>query len=117
LTAEQVEQLQANLVAQERIIRSRDVHAAVAVDTEFHRLFAVFLGNQEILKLMASLRDRTQRLITKVFQLNPGRMASAHAEHVAIAEAVIAGDGNTAAKLIEAHLEKGKQLLLSPRRS
>ena len=57
-----------------------------------------------------------QRVITKVFLLNHDRIDGSYAEHGAIADAVICGQGMKAAQLIEAHLEKGKQLILSRRR-
>jgi DNA-binding GntR family transcriptional regulator len=117
LTAEQVERLRGNLSAQEALRGSRRVHEGVALDTAFHLLFAEFLGNQEILRVMRQLRDKMQRVITKVLQANPGRLDSNCDEHMAIAEAVIRGDGAGAAELIEAHLERGRQLILSPRRT
>jgi DNA-binding GntR family transcriptional regulator len=115
LTAEQVQRLRANLKAQAGLQGTGRVREGVALDTQFHTLFAEFLGNQEILRVMRQLRDKMQRVITKVFQLNPGRIDLSYEEHLAVAEAVIGGDGNRAAKLIEAHLERGKQLILWPR--
>jgi DNA-binding GntR family transcriptional regulator len=115
LTAEQVERLRANLKAQ-KALPAGGVRAGVALDTEFHLLFIEFLGNQEILRVMRQLRDKMQRVITEVFQLHPARFDASYEEHLAIARAVIGGDGARAAQLIEAHLERGKQLILSPRR-
>jgi DNA-binding GntR family transcriptional regulator len=63
---------------------------------------------------MRQVREKMQRVITKVFQINPARLDNSYDEHLAIAEAVIAGDGPRAARLIEAHLARGKQLILSP---
>src|SRR5262245_41181775 len=86
LTPDQVERLRANLRAQEALRGTSCVHEGVAVDTKFHSLFAEFLGNQEILRVMRQLREKMQRVITKVFQLNPGRIDSNYGEHLAIAE-------------------------------
>ena len=116
LTAEQVGRLKANLKAQERIRGKGDVRHGVELDAEFHALFAECLGNQEILRVMVQLRERMQRVITTVFQLNPGRIDSSYDEHREIADAVIGANGAEAARLIERHLEVGKHLLLSPRR-
>jgi len=115
LTAGQVARLKANLKAQERIRGKGDVGRGVELDAAFHALFAESLGNQEILRVMVQLRERMQRVITTVFQLNPGRIDSSYDEHRAIADAVIAGNGPDAARLVEWHLEVGKQLLLTPR--
>jgi DNA-binding GntR family transcriptional regulator len=117
LTAEQKERVQANLRAQEVVRDGTDVARAVALDTEFHTLFCEFLGNGEVLRVMTQLRERIQRVITKVFQTNPGRIASSYVEHQAIADAVLRGDAARAAQLIEEHLNCGKQHLLSPRRT
>src|SRR5262245_61900280 len=115
LPAEPVSRLKANLKAQERIRGKGDVRRGVELDAGFHAFFAECLGNQQILRVMVQLRERMQRVITTVFQLNPGRIDSSYDEHRAIADAVIAGNGPDAARLVEWHLEVGKQLLLTPR--
>jgi len=115
LTREQVAALRANLAAQRRLRGSANVEEMTALDAAFHRLFAEFLGNQEVLRVIGQLRDKMQRIITKVFRLNPGRIDTSYEEHLALAEATIAGEGDRAAKLIEAHLARGKQMILSRR--
>jgi DNA-binding GntR family transcriptional regulator len=116
LRPDQIARLQTNLQEQETLIETRDVEHGVALDAAYHTLFAEFLGNAEILRIMGQLREKIHRVITKVFQINAGRMVSSLGEHQAIANAVIAGDGDLAAKLLEQHLDCGKQFLLSPRR-
>jgi DNA-binding GntR family transcriptional regulator len=115
LTAEQAGRLRANLKAQEELCGAGDVLQEVALDAEFHTLFPEFLGNREILRVMGQLREKMQRVVTQVFCLRPDRFATSYAEHQAIAEAVLAGDGSRAADLLIRHLERGKQLILSPR--
>lgn len=117
LASEQIKRLQTNLKAQAALRDADDVLRAVELDAEFHTLFCDFLGNQEILRVMAQLRERIQRVITKVFRLNRDRFAASFEEHRAIADAVIEGKADLAAQLIEQHLERGKQNLLSPRRA
>jgi DNA-binding GntR family transcriptional regulator len=114
LTPDRVSRLRANLKAQEGIRGKGEVVRAVELDAEFHTMFAEFLGNQEILRVTLQLREKMQRVITAVFNLNPGRIDSSYDEHRAIAEAVIRGDGAEAAQLTERHLEIGKRFLLSP---
>jgi DNA-binding GntR family transcriptional regulator len=114
LTPGQAEQVRANLRAQQETDPG-DIPRAVALDSAFHLLFCEFLGNQEIVRVMGQLRDKICRVITRVFQTNPGRLASSYAEHRAIAEAVQHGDGALAARRIVEHLNLGKQHLLSPR--
>lgn len=115
LSAGQRDRLQENLRAQAAVPGRDDGLRAAALDTEFHTLFCEFLGNREILKLMAQLREKIQRVITSVFRLNAGRFASSYEEHRAIADAVINGDAALAARLVAEHLEYGKNCLLSPR--
>jgi DNA-binding GntR family transcriptional regulator len=115
LSRNQGERLQQNLQAQAALRGGDDGAQAVALDAEFHTLFCEFLGNREILRVMAQLREKIQRVIRKVFQINPGRFASSYEEHRAIADAVIGGDAALAARLMEEHLEYGKKCLLSPR--
>jgi DNA-binding GntR family transcriptional regulator len=115
LNDEQIERLRANLRLQESILGRNEVRHGVAYDTEFHLLLTEFLGNQEIRRIMVQLRDRMQRIITRVFQLNPGRIDSSYREHVAIAEALIDGDGERAAQMLTTHLELGRSSILAPR--
>lgn len=117
LTAEQIGRVQANLSAHKAIVGTGNVSEGVALDTAFHMLFVEFLGNQEILRLISQLREKIERVIRKVFHLNPGRIDSSYVEHLAIADAVLAGNKSLAGKLIEDHLECGKQTILSPRRT
>jgi DNA-binding GntR family transcriptional regulator len=117
LTPAQVERVEANLKAQEANCREGDVKRGVELDADFHIMFCEFLGNREILRVMGYLRDKINRVISRVFQLNRERVYTSYLEHRGIAEAVIGGDGPLAARRIEEHLEYGKQYLLSPRRS
>jgi DNA-binding GntR family transcriptional regulator len=88
LTSAQVSRFQANLDAQKA---NCDVQRSVALDTEFHNLFCEFLGNREILRVMAQLREKVHRVIAQVFTLNASRIVSSYQEHLAIADAVIRG--------------------------
>lgn len=115
LTPAQVGRVRGNLAAQDRVRGTGDLMRGVELDAEFHMLFPEFLGNQEIIRVVRQLREKTQRVVTQVFRLCPTRLDSSYVEHDAIARAMIAGDGAKATALIVAHLELGKRLLLSPR--
>lgn len=115
LTAEQVERVRAQLAVQERHRHTAEVARAVELDAEFHIQFVEYLGNEEILRVIARLRDKMQRIVAQVFRVSPARFATSYEEHRAIAEAVIGGDGPRAAELIERHLTTGQRLLLAPR--
>lgn len=115
LTSPQIEQLRAGLRLQDAARRRNDVRNWVSLNSEFHLLFAEFLGNEEIRRISAQMRDKMQRMITRVLQLQPARIDSSYEEHVAISEAVISGDGARASQLISAHLNVGRQLIVVPR--
>jgi DNA-binding GntR family transcriptional regulator len=114
LAPSQVDLVRANLKAQQaNLAAGGDVARGVALDEEFHRLFCEFLGNQEILRVMGQLRDKTHRVIFRVFTLNADRMLQSYEEHEAIAEAVLQGEAPLASSRVEAHLRVGMKSLLS----
>jgi DNA-binding GntR family transcriptional regulator len=117
LSGDQVVRVQANLEAQRANLDVGSVERGVALDEEFHTLFCEFLGNQEILRVMAQLSDKVHRVIFQVFTLNASRMVGSYEEHRGIAEAIIEGDQALASRRVEEHLNFGKIALLSPRRS
>jgi DNA-binding GntR family transcriptional regulator len=116
LTPEQVAALEANLDAQKANLAAAGVERGVILDEEFHVLFGEFLGNREVLRVMRQLRDKIHRVIYQVFQSSRERIATSYHEHRAIADAVIQGNAELAASRLEAHLDYGKNALLSPRR-
>jgi DNA-binding GntR family transcriptional regulator len=115
LTPAQAERLRANLEAQQINCQGLDVERGVDLDTQFHMLFCDFLGNQEILRVMGQLRARMHRVISRVYCISPERAVKSCQEHRAIADAVLSGNADLAARRIEEHLEYGKLHLLSPR--
>jgi DNA-binding GntR family transcriptional regulator len=116
LSDEQACRVRANLDLQQQAAESEDISATVKLDAEFHALFCEFMGNREIVRVMARLRERIHRVITRVFGQDVSRLAVSLEEHRSIAEAVFIGNPDQAAQAIEEHLQYGKQQLLSPRR-
>jgi DNA-binding GntR family transcriptional regulator len=114
LTPEQITFVETNLAASEKAAEARDSIATTWTDAEFHLLWCQFLGNKEIVQTMQRLRDRIHRAIGRITQRNPERMPESHREHVAIAEAIISGDADRAARLAAEHLTFGKENLLQP---
>ncbi len=105
-----------NLRWQQEAAAACDIHRAVQLDADFHALFCEYFGNQEILRVMTQLRDKIHRAISRVLEQDPERLNSSYREHRAIAEAVLEGDGERAARALKEHLNYGKQFLLSPNR-
>ncbi len=113
LTKEQVRAVRGSLRSQQQAAQRADLAATIRLDGEFHALFCDFLGNGEILRVMRQLRERMMLMIGLVFRRNADRMIPNWQEHRGIAEAVIAGDAEGAVARLRAHLEYGKQMLLS----
>jgi DNA-binding GntR family transcriptional regulator len=109
----QVERLRANLRAQKECVNADDPQTLTRLDTDFHLLFCEFLDNREITRVLTHLRDKLHRVILRVMSRAEGRLATAVAEHTAIAEAVIRGKADLAAAGVRRHLEFGKQFLMS----
>lgn len=115
MTEEQIARMRMNLEAQKALVERLDGPASLQLDSEFHSLWCQFLGNREIIAAMGRLRDRLYRIISRVNARNPSRMHEGYEEHVRIADAVFAGDGDLAVRLVEEHLHSGKLCLLSLR--
>jgi DNA-binding GntR family transcriptional regulator len=113
LSASHKAQLKRNLQEQSDAARRGDEAELTLLDTDFHCLLCSFLGNVEVERVMWTLRDKLHRVILRVMRQVPGRTKTAFQEHSAIAEAVIHGKGEDAARRIEQHLEFGKKFLVS----
>ena len=85
----------------------------VAADAAFHMLLAEVLGNQSIFRIMSDLQDRIYRVIMRVFRRTPERYAASVEEHQRIADAVLAGESEKAAKLVSDHLHHGHSISLA----
>jgi DNA-binding GntR family transcriptional regulator len=116
LTREQIERWEANLRLQADNVAEPERERGVALDAEFHLLPCEFLGNEEIRRTMRQLADKMRLVIHRVFSIHPQRMIESLEEHRELVTTVVAGDGRRAAELIENHLHRGHQLLLTPRR-
>ena len=113
LTGDQVRALEANLAAHHAAAVSQDAARARELDTDFHLLLCGYLANREIRRVMERLREKLIRAISTVLQLQSQRMLESNAEHRGILAAVVAGDGEEAARRMEAHLEVGRRFLES----
>lgn len=107
------EELDENLRAQDEAVSGEvDLDAFMAADIAFHLTFVHALGNAEIERIMNHQRDRSRRVIERIYRRDSRAPVSSVAEHRAIHEAVLAGDGEAAARAVERHLDHGKRFLL-----
>ncbi len=113
LTADQVRALEENLETHHAAGVARDAARARELDTDFHLLLCGYLGNREITRVMERLREKLIRAISTVLQRQSQRMLESNAEHRGILAAVVAGDGDEAARRMEAHLDVGRRFLVA----
>ncbi len=114
LTEAQALQLREHLQQQWVTVEQRDIARNVELDRAFHLLMCSMLGNREIERVMWQLRDKIHRVVSNVHQRSAERLEQIYPEHVAIVDALIAGDGDRAAALVAEHIEISKRYLLSP---
>ena len=116
ITASQKVELRDCLAFQRKNWNSVKVAQWVDLDADFHLLLAKQFGNQAIIRVMLDLRDRMHRVITRVFHLQPMRLEESITEHQAIVDAIALGNSEDASSLVSAHLQRGRDLVLAPRR-
>ncbi len=103
ITAEQIERMEKIHRDFERVLHQGDNEALLAVDQKFHQLLYEASGN----RFLARALDEMYTLIYRLFFFALDRMGSVRAnveEHHDILEAVKAGDGRTAERLIQQHI-------------
>jgi GntR family transcriptional regulator, rspAB operon transcriptional repressor len=113
LTAKQQSLFEKNLAFQTAAVSKENVGRLVELDADFHWLMCEVFGNQAIVDCMRLQRAKIHRVIFQVMSGSPGRLKDAVSEHTAIYSAIKRGKVDQAAKLVEQHLEFGKQYLLA----
>jgi DNA-binding GntR family transcriptional regulator len=82
---------------------ARDVARFLSADREFHLSLLELLGNRRLVKFVATLRDQT-RLYGLHNLAEEGQLESSAAEHAELLDALVAGDGERAARVMSTHL-------------
>jgi DNA-binding GntR family transcriptional regulator len=114
LAPAQVAELRAHLVAEQEAIARTDVSGRTRLLADFHVVIATLLGNEVLAGLLGELVSRSS-LIALMYQ-SAHSAEHSFAEHVAIVDAIAAGDARAAAKLMESHLHNvERNLHLDPR--
>jgi DNA-binding GntR family transcriptional regulator len=107
-------ELHAAMERQRMLARERKTTDFVAADREFHRLFIAATGNEILLSLHDSMRDRQTRMGLTALARSDARVQQILEEHEGIARAVVARDERRAADQIVRHL-MGTSVLLGAR--
>lgn len=99
------EELRAILARCKGAIDEGDQVSLAALNREFHGFFAKHSGNQTLVQVLAGLNDKVRMISVLGWRLRPA-MQTLCDQHVAIAEAAIAGDSEKAAALTRAHIHE-----------
>lgn len=100
------------LARQRRLRKSPEMFTET--DREFHGLLVAATGNQVLIDLYASLRDRQLRMGVAALVRDPGRIEQVLDEHAELAAAIGAGDREAALGLVARHLH-GTEVALRQR--
>jgi DNA-binding GntR family transcriptional regulator len=103
ITPDQLERMEQIHHDFERVIKEGDNKALIAVDQKFHQLIYEASGN----RFLARALDDMYTLIYRLFYFSLDRMGSVRAnveEHRDILDAIRAGDGRSAERLIQLHI-------------
>jgi DNA-binding GntR family transcriptional regulator len=96
---------------QEEHADAGDLDGFVAADRAFHTVLVAAAGNQIVLDLYDSLRDRQQRMGMTALLREPRRLGQILDEHRELVDAIAAGQVERSLELLDAHL-RGTLLLL-----
>jgi DNA-binding GntR family transcriptional regulator len=103
IEANQIQRLAACLDVMQEALREGGYDRYSATNKIFHQIIYEASGNQTMLQLVTSLRQRLARLHIRII-LIPGRTEQTIAEHEAIFQALQAHDASAAKRAARAHL-------------
>lgn len=114
LNAEQIADLEQNLIEQHAQTGGDvvDLRGFMRSDAQFHHIITAATGNAEFVWAMQRQWDKLQRLVESIAFKDPTVPPRSCAEHQAIFDALVAGDGELAARRAIEHLEHGKKFML-----
>ncbi|MEV6954137.1 GntR family transcriptional regulator [Streptomyces sp. NPDC051183] len=96
---------------QRRHAAEGDLAAMMAADRGFHAEIVRSAGNQILSRLYDQLRDRQLRMGVALLHAHPERVERTLAEHAEILDALRAGDAETAAAAVRAHVGRVEALV------
>jgi DNA-binding GntR family transcriptional regulator len=102
--------LQQLMQRMEKAAGQANAHAYTQLNREFHELLLRLSGNSQLQHLVAQLNLPIMVHQFRGF-MKPANQQASHAEHALIAHAVLAGDGQSAQRLMQIHVRSGLQLV------
>lgn len=85
---------------------SGDFELRLSMNREFHAIIYRACGNETLIEILDQLWDRADRYRRVVLGKSPGAGKASHEEHVAIVDALAAGDPALVKQLMHDHLER-----------
>lgn len=102
ITDEQLTEAQRLLDLMEK---SKDSGVWVDLNWQFHSLIESAANSPRLATLLKTVQDASAQYVGHAIKIVPGRSDEGNAEHQGIVDALRAGDGNKAAKILYAHLD------------
>lgn len=90
------------LAASADVLAGQDVAQFAALNRQFHSLLCDTEQTQMIHRMLTGIWSKTETA-QRGFRLVPWRLPESHAEHVAIRDALVAGELHEASRLVHAH--------------
>lgn len=90
---------------------AREWNKSAQLDQEIHALIVAQAGNEVLSGLYNSLRPQQVRLAVRTISTAPDRLATIHAEHVEIVEAINNGELDVALDALKRHVTKIPSLM------
>jgi DNA-binding GntR family transcriptional regulator len=87
--------------------REKDGAKVAALDESFHSGLVAAVGNQELSRMHADVTERI-RIIRRLDFTKAPRIVATYEEHGAILDALAAGDGSLAQRMIRAHIAESQ---------
>jgi DNA-binding GntR family transcriptional regulator len=110
ITPKGADELRAVLERQRVALEGQDLMRASDVNAELHAKIVELSGHATAQRLISGLKSQMVRFQFRTI-LIPGRPSQSHREHVAIVEAIAAGDATKAERAMHRHLTKVAQAL------
>lgn len=108
-TPEGIAELRAFLEVSRQEDPTRSVEDLVALDERFHDLLARMSGNGELVAMLQGVNARIR--FVRWIAMESGRRPYTQAEHVAILDAVAAGEGERARQLMMRHIDTRQEAI------
>lgn len=111
MTDEQKQKLKETVELQEFYVSKNDPDRVQVQDHEFHELIYAGSGSVTLQGTLSPLHRKAQKF-RRASVAKKSRAADSVREHTAICEAILAGDGDAAEKLMLAHIESARRSIL-----